>query len=355
MSESVSTGGATSAASTGASSAPSSQSPSVGAPTGNPSSGDQSQGSQQSQGPNQGTEASAQAEKRYLDAQHDEAFVKVKIDGQERELSIKELKRLTSLEQASQKRMQEAQRERSLAQRDREMFKSDPEAWAKANGVDLDSFSEERLARKYEIAQMSPEQRRIMELESQVNETRKLDLQSKQSLIAEIKELTGEIVSEDEAAKIPKERLVQYIQAKNQEYRQHQGNLETEVLTAWKETSLPADPMFGQWVAAMMLNDQKSINAGKKEGAPLQAKEAAVRVKAKLTNSVRSMFSQMDASAIQEFLGKELCSKLREYDVQRVTDSATNGFDKSPGSQPASSEPKKQLNQMEWRKVMGIG
>lgn len=351
MSESVGTAGGQSATSSGTTGAAPAATQSQSAPqTGQT----QAQGQQQSAGANQGAEATPAPEKRYLESAHEDALVKVKIDGQERELSIKELKRLTSLEQASQKRMQEAQRLRTEAQRERELFKADPEAWAKASGVDLDAFSEERLARKYEIAQMSPEQRRIMDLEAQVDQTRKLDLQSKQSLIADIKELTGEDITPEQAQGIPKERLVQYLQEKQNEYRTYQGNLENEVLTAWKETALPADPMFGQWVAAALLNDQKLINAGKKDGPPLQAKEAAAKVKAKLTNSVRSMFQQMDAPAIQEFLGKELCNKLREYDVQRVTDSAPNGFDKGPGSQPVSKEPKKAMNETEWRAYMGI-
>lgn len=360
MSDAIATGGS-SAAPIGTQSTPTGQGASQGPAPAAQSQGAQAPGSSASAGASDAPVA-AQPERRYLESKDDEAYVKVKIDGKEQELSIKELKRLNSLEQASQKRMQDAQKERqramqevSRAQQERELFKRDPDAWAKLTGIDLDSMSEERLARKYELSQMSPEQRQILELKSQLEQTKKMDLQSKQSLLNDIKELTGESVPEEVAATIPKERLIQYLQEQQAKAREHQGSLENEVLTAWKETSLPADPMFGQWVAAMMLNDIKMINSGKKDGEPLQAREAASKVKAKLNSAVKSMFSQMDAPAIQEFLGPDLCKKLRDHDIQRVTDQASNGYDKSPGSQPVSREPKKQMNQMEWRKHMGIG
>lgn len=312
----------------------------------------------QSQGQPKAGETQTQAEKRYLESAHDEAFVKVKIDGEEREITVKELKRLTSLEQASQKRMREAQLERRKAEHLNQLFKSDPEQWSKVTGIDLDSFAEERLAKKYEIEQMSPEQRRIMELEQREAQRVKLDLSSKRDILSQIKELTGEAVTDEVAQQIPKEHMIKYLQEKQQEFQQHQSGVEQEVLGAWKETGLPADAMFGQWVAAMMLNHQKLINAGKVETGPLQAKDAALKVKARLTNSVRSMMTQMDAPAILEFIGSDVFQKLKDHDIARVNqnnDPLFGNKPQSPGQQPASNAPKKQLNQMEWRKAMGIG
>lgn len=294
--------------------------------------------------------------KRYLEADSDDAFVKLKVDGQDQEFSLKDLKRLSSLEQASQKRMQEASRTQRRAEQILNMLEKDPSGFIQERlGDKFDSLAEERLARKYEIAQMSPEQRRIMDQEQQIAQFKQLDLQSKQSLLAEIKELTNEDVTPEQAATIPKERLIGYIQEQKQKMQQHQNTFETEFLGAWKETSLPPDPMWGQWVAAALLNDQKLINAGKKSGEPLQIKEAAAKVKLKLQSSVRSMFQQMDATAIQEFLGQDLVKKFVAHDVERVNranDPLFGDSSKSPGLPPASDAPKKTLNEIEWRAHM---
>lgn len=304
----------------------------------------------------QGTADPAAQGPRKLGATDMDALVEIQVNGQKKELPLREAIKIKQLQDASYQKMNEAAQAKKQAEQLMQMFKTDPEQFAKVTGIDLDSFSEERLARKYELQQMSPEQRELMQAKAQVENYKKMDLQSKQSLLNEIRELTGEVVPPEVAQNIPKERMMQYLAGKKAEVLQHQTNFEGEFLGAWKGTGLPADPMFGQWVAAMMLNHQKLLNAKKIDGEPLQAKEAAVKVKSRLTNSVRSMFSQMDAQAIHEFLGKDLVQKLRDYDVERVNrqnDPLFGNQTKSPGQISPASE-KKVLNQMEWRALMGI-
>lgn len=302
-----------------------------------------------------GSEQPANAPRK-LGAADMDALVEIRVNGQVKELPLKEAIKIKQLQDASYAKMNEAAQSKKQAEQLLQMFKTDPEQFAKITGIDLDTFSEERLARKYEIQQMSPEQRELMQAKQQVDNYRKMDLQSKQSLLDEVREITGEQVPPEVAANIPKERIQQYLSQKKAEIQQHQTNFEGEFLSAWKETGLPNDPMFGQWVAAEMLNHQRRLNSGKMVGDPLQAKDAAVKVKSRLTNSVRSMFSQMDAQAIQEFLGKDIVQKLidqRVGEVSRANDPLLGNQSKSPGqTQPASE--KKALGHMEWRARMGI-
>jgi hypothetical protein len=330
-----STGGAAqSSASIGNKPLGGSQAP-VGAPSGHESAGGQ---------------AAAQAAARELAAQDFDALVTVKINGQEKKVPIKEAIKNYQLEQASQERMRQVAEERRRVQSEQarlKEIKSNPEKLAEYLGLDLDNFAEERLARKYELQQMDPHQRKALELEQKLKTFEAQESQTKQQYLDQIKDVMGGLP--EGADKATKEQLHAYLQHQKQVYAQEQQRYNQEIAQAWKETGLPAYSSVGKDIAFQMLKAQK-------QGRSLQPSEAAAIVKEERLSSAREMLGSMDAKAIQEFLGEELMKKLRDYDVERVTQSKGPQFNtqNSPGPQPASNQ-KKYLNQMEWRKAMGIG
>lgn len=297
------------------------------------------------------TEPKTEPQKRYLSETDEEALVRVKIDGVEQELPIKELKRLTSLERASQKRMQEAariQKELQQYKQIEQMLEQNPmEALEHLLGGKLDEIAEERLARKYELSQMSPVERENLELKSRIEREQRREMESKRGVIEEIKKLSDKLPPNIE--KYSKEDLSQYRDQLVAVHRQAEQTIETEILGAWKESGLPQDKRWGIMMAQEMIAHEK------KHGTPLQAKEAADKVKANWQRFNREIFAKMDAQAIHDALGDQVVEKLRQFMLDRVTSQVPNGYDnQGPGHSPASAESKKAYNQLEWRKAMGL-
>lgn len=278
--------------------------------------------------------------KRYLEADADEALVKVKIDGVEQELSVKELKRLNSLERASQKRMSDAAKQQKQFQQMIEQLKQDPAQVMKQFGKDPHSWAEELLARKYELAQMNPVERENLELKSRIEAQERMEMESKRSVIDEIKKLSDKVPENLE--KYSKEDLSNYRDHLSSVNAQAQQALQQEMIGAWEETKLPKHKTWANWMAMEMMAHEKRTNE------PLQAKDAALKVKADWLKFNQHIFKQMDATAIQEVLGKEIVQKLIDQRIQGVTDQAAQGFQK-PSPAPAVSKDKPYMTEQEYR------
>jgi hypothetical protein len=297
----------------------------------------------QAKDPKAAGQKETQAEKaaRKLAESDLDAVVTVKINGQVKEMSVRELQKVKQLEEASYEKMKQAAETEKRAKNLFKLFETDLDAFARETGLDVDKIAEERLARKYELMQMTPEQRRVMELEKQLKEREQYELSTKSEVISKIKEVMGAEAPEG-LEKYPKEQLEQFYQAKIQESQKVMGDLERELLDAWKESGLPKNKYFGSWMAAVMHSHEKRTKE------PLQATEAASIVKRDFVNCVKEVVSQMDAQAIQDFLGKDTVQKLRDFDIQRVTGKAASkvGSTKSPA---IAASPKKPMNEHEWR------
>jgi hypothetical protein len=85
----------------------------------------------------------------------------------------------------------------------------------------------------------------------------------------------------------------------------------------------------------------------------LTASQAANKVKGEFTAHIKTVINQMDPKGILELIGEDGAKKLREYELSKV-----QGVEK-PNQGPAQSavstnQPKKYLNEIEWRKHMGL-
>lgn len=256
------------------------------------------------------------------------SLVTLTVNGKTIEKPLREAIKISQLEEASYEKMkQAAQREKSLSQKEAQiqqlfdLAKKDFGKFSEIIGLDADQVAEARLARKYELMQMSPEQRELQELkqwraqQEQIQKQQKEQFEKEQMTVAE---------------------------------KQESQKLEQEIIKAWDDTKLPKNKYFGALMAFQMLNHQK-IN-----GQPLPASEAAAKVKAGFVNDVKSIIGDMDASAILELLGKDVMAKIRKYDVEQVTGKPAFTTQKSPSNTLASQSPKKTLNEIEWRKAMGL-
>jgi hypothetical protein len=353
MSESVSAGASAGVSSGAAPSSPAASS----APSGGGSSvGQSSMGTPSSTAPSNPNPAAqgqtapqtpAQAARELGDTDLD-ALVSVKINGQVQKIPLRDAIGDFQLKQRSHQKMTEAQKLQQQAQQIMQLAQSDPRQLFKMAGKDFEALAEETLAKKYELMQMDPVQRELLQAREELNAVKSREMQSKQSVIEEIKQYSDKLPQGLENHS--KEDLLQYRDHLKNVHTQADQSLQNEIVQAWEESKLPKDKRWGVMIAREMLMSQKSPTG------PLQAKEAAAKVKADWLSFNKDIFGQMDASAIHDLLGKDLMQKLREFDIQRVSDKQTPAWasaNKTPTSN--ASAPKEQLNQIEWRKRMGIG
>lgn len=313
---------------------------------GNPNSSHETANAGAAQG--QGETSPKPQPKKLADTDLD-AIVTIKVNGQTKDVTVREAIKLQQLEAASHEKLRLAAEREKKAQSILERMEKDFEGLMRERGQDPDEWAEKLLAKKYEMMQMSPEERELHQLRAEKEAQMMAEMSSKKEILDQIRELGAEIPPGVE--KLPKEQLLRALEHQKMVYQETQKSLEKEIIEAWQASGLPKHKYFGALMSFHMMNHQK------RSGEPLQAAQAAAMVKEDFGNSVREIFSNMDAQAIQEFLGQELLQKLRDYDVQRVTGKAVSSIEQNgqrPEGHSASGQPKKYLNQMEWRKAMGI-
>lgn len=356
-----------------------------GAPSGSAAPGTAAQGSSPNPGPGGGQAPQAQGaanpnqapgqtqeQRRVLAEQDFDAYIEHTVNGKKEQIKVRDLAKSYGLDKTANQRMQEAAQIKRQQHQDRQLMQTDFNKWCEVNGVDKKAFlksnlerqvdiAEEVLAAQYERSQMDPHQREALELKEQLKSIQDREMNQKRPLIDEIKKLVP-------ADRLPRglenatiEQLKEYHGARQQEFQQGLDNLSTELLEAWQKVGLPKEKDFGAWMAQTMLDHQRQARAHyEKTGEqiqPLLPEQAAAKVKSRFLKSTQSLLSQMDAPAIHEVLGEAIIQKLRDHDTRLASQGTGPKFgeqNNSPGLPPAS-EPKKQLNQTEWRRqVLGI-
>lgn len=355
MSEAVSTGAASApssgSASQGSASVSSGQTSAGSSPVNSGGQGFATQARGQSQGASQVQGEATQTQERMLGAADLDAFVEHQVNGKLEKIKLRDALKSYGLDKTANQRMQEAAQLRRQAQMESERFKNmQLEDFAKMKQVDLDVLAEERLAKKYELQQMSPVERENYELKMKISERDGVEKKAKEPLLSEIQDMLGKLPEGAEQASV--DRLRSYIAEQKQLIIQEENRMGTEFVEAWKQTGLPPQKMFMQMAAILMQNNAKQLAQGKIEGDPLQFADAASKVKNVLMGSVRQMFSTMDASAIQDFIGQDIVKKLNDFSVQRATGQAPQN-NQGP-AQAASKKPDRPLTRAEYYQWAGI-
>jgi hypothetical protein len=266
-------------------------------------------------------------------------------------------KAIKDFERGAQSRMSEAAQARKVAQSQERLLSllnSDPDAFAAeysrmtGKKFDFDEFAEERLARKYDLQQMTQEQRENLALKEKLQNIEKMDLAAKSGVINGIKELLGPDAPPN-LEKYPKEELQRFLQNKMQVFEKTRQDLNDEVVNAWKETGLPKNKYFGSLMAYRMMSHQK------RTGQPLQASEAARTVKGEFVSAVKEIVAQMDPQGIQDLLGADVMAKVRKADIDRVTGKSASNFgtQNRPDSQSVSEKkPTKPMDEYQYREYI---
>jgi len=240
-----------------------------------------------------------------------EEMHKLKINGKEREMSISELKRLASISAASDEKFKSAKTIEADANKLREAITSKNPAKIKElmlsqgyNANEVKQLLEDALLPYYQDENLTPEQRRLKELE---------EYKAKQD-------------EQEGLTKKEQEEL-----ARKQEVAKFEQRLENELVNALEKADMPRNPVLAKWTAQIM-------HAYEQQGVTIDAEDAAQMVKKEFTKNVTDMLSGMDASKLKAFLGEGTLKKLRQDDVNSIRTTETP-FAKKSVNQERKIEP----------------
>jgi hypothetical protein len=305
--------------------------------------GTQTQGTPQGQGgakhsPSQGKVSAETATKADASTQgEDDEFEEFKIGGESAKVPKKIAAKLKEIERGAQEKFRQTAKERQALQAEKQQLdqinklaKEDPKAFRKFladKGVDPYEFAEMTLAEKLEEISLSPEQKRIRELEEKTKQYE-----------------DAERTKKEEAEKAEYQKKFAVVQQ----------DLDREISEAWKESGLPQDVFYVKHMAAVMKDGYAMAKSGDLPR-PLTAKEAASIVKERFEASLPRIFKQMPEEGILKLIGEENFTRLRDWDVTRTIKPVNQPGNPRPGQKPASTESvnsKKPMNELEYREYM---
>lgn len=230
-----------------------------------------------------------------LGKDHLDSLVEVTINGQTQQLALKDVIRIQQTEQAALQRLEQAKRAHrefeTRQQQFQQMAKENPAAFLKQMGIDQRQYAIDLLAKEYELQNMDPRERQLMEREERLKSD---EQKQKEWQEARTKERDAHFLEQDR-------------QSMSEEFKK-----------AWEQTKLPKDPYFMQLAAAKVLASIKQTKAGLRQ-APLQFAQAADMVKGDYFKTTQGIASQADIPTVIEMIGPKNVERLRQYFVEQAT------------------------------------
>lgn len=231
---------------------------------------------------------------------------KLKVNKQEREYTLTELKNLASKSAAADERFNSAAQIEKKANEILEGLKSKKlVSTLERNGyskAEIRQILENELTPFVEYDLMTPEERERKAKDDELEQYKQ-----------EKKRQEEEQMSAKEKAELNREL----------------ERLNTDFLNALEKSNLPRDPFLGKMVAQQLIGAEAN-------GYSLSVDEAVEIVNQMFETNTKQLLSGMSIDKIKQFLGKDTLSKLRESDVQQVRE-AERPFAKQ-GSKPAAKQ-----------------
>lgn len=268
------------------------------------------------------TEAPTGAEEMLDAAPETPQTVRIKVDGEERELTLDEAIVLAQKGMSADQRFQKAASMRKSAEDIFAKLKEDP--WSVLSSEDIGhdpmKLAEEYILKQLKEAEMTPEQREAERIKRENEEYRRR-----------------------EAEREAKAKQTQYEQAKLRAKEEY----ERVFNEALDKSKLPR-------TAATLARMAQKQYAALKQGHELTPSQIAALVRRDLQNEMESVARGLDNDLLEKFIGKEKLDALRKAQVERVQQTQkakTELHDKGPSPRPDKGEP------LEWRdleaKILG--
>ena len=210
----------------------------------------------------------------------------IKVNGEDREFSLDDLKKYANLGMASQDKFEEAAEGRRKLQEVVSTLGDNPWQVLEKMGKDPVEMAEKFLADKYKLEMMSDEEKEVYNIRKENEQyKRQSELSTRQQQEAQLKQAT-------EIAK---------------------ANYEKEFTTALEAVELPKTPATLKRVADY-------VQQGLTTGIEVTASEAASLVAEDLMNEQKEVMSALDAEKLEKVLGKDLLKKLKKHDLKKIKD-----------------------------------
>lgn len=252
---------------------------------------------------------------------------KVKIDGEEVEMSLDELRQHASMGKAAQKRMQEAANERKKMEELALAMKSNPAKMFETLGLDPSQWAEQYLSQQLSDAMLSPEEKARLEEQSELQNLRKMKME------------------QEKRAK--QAQMMQQRQAAQQEVMNEIGGA-----IAAMNDKLPQDDKSRTFITASALKmyAAERYRAAKAGVEPTLTMEQAINKSLDIqTKTFRDFLAAMDEDKIVQYLGDDIAKKLRAGDLKRIK--ASPKTQNTKGTAPVSAKPKAKaqpINEQDW-------
>lgn len=243
----------------------------------------------------------------------------VKIDGQEVELTIDQLKQQAAMASAANKRFQEAAQLKKKTQEFAQAVKNNPQAFLKQLGVGPD-FYESQVAQQIEEKMLTPEQKAQREQQRELQEYRQQAEQHKKQ-----------------------QQQVQVMQQKKQAAKQ----LEETVLSGFAQAGINVDDDIER--SHIMADAMRNLYGWKvrqlRQNAPAEITPEVVRATIRKTadareQAVKKYLSNLDDAKLVDYLGKDKANSLRKHFVEKVTQGRPKAGTETRGTGKTKTETK---------------
>lgn len=219
----------------------------------------------------------------------DNQTYKIKVDGEEVEMSLEEITKFAQLGKAGQKRMAEAAQIKKEAGELIDLLRSDPEAVLSDPAIlgsseEVIKFAQKILARQLEDEMKSPEVR------------------EKEQLQKEVEALRKQMKEESEAkSKAEYERLV----------AQEEEKLQSEINEAIDSSGLPASPFVLKRISDVLImaaeNDKQ-----------ISPKQAMNIVKKEMMKDIKELLGASPEDALEDLIGSDRIKSLRKKQLAKA-------------------------------------
>lgn len=233
--------------------------------------------------------------------------MKLKIDGKEQELPEDEVIRYAQQGKAANQRFEEASRMRKEAQDMVNLIKTNPMAVLNDPriGVNFRELAEQYLAEQLKQEMMTPEQKRVAEMEKQMKTYKDRDEQER-----------------TQAEQIQYQKMVEH----------YAKEYETKITSALAENGIPKTPFSAKRMAYW-------IEKSEQNGMDVSPKDLARLVKEDFEAEFKAMYDSADEDQLLALLGKN-ADKIRKADLKRLKN-PTAPVQQAPKAVKSSSTPTK--------------
>lgn len=245
---------------------------------------------------------------------------RVKVDGNEVEVDLEELKRGYSHQQAANKILQEGKTARQQAEQLVQLLKSDPLAVLKDPrlGLNVRKLAEEYLAAEIGDELMDPKDKELRDL----------------------KRWKEEREGEANRAKEEEEN------ARQQELRsKYVNDYSASIVEVLEAGGLPKNPVCVKRMAYYM-------QEGLKRGIELSPRDVVPLVKEDYMEEQKALFGSADGDSLLSLLGEDVAAKIRKHDLSRLKSSGTISTKKAAPRAQVHNEKPKGLTKDEFRALI---